>query len=56
MVFLSGAVVMFLSNLFYIIFGSAKTQHWNTFNTGTVSTVDIKNQNSVQTRIRRLHK
>ncbi|XP_015371893.1 PREDICTED: putative inorganic phosphate cotransporter [Diuraphis noxia] len=28
-VFLSGAVVLFISNLFFIIFGSAKTQPWN---------------------------
>lgn len=26
---MSGAVVLFISNLFFIIFGSAKTQPWN---------------------------
>jgi len=28
-VFISGAIVLFVSNLFFIIFGSAKTQPWN---------------------------
>lgn len=28
-VFISGAIVLFISNLFFIIFGSAKTQPWN---------------------------
>ncbi|VVC39796.1 Hypothetical protein CINCED_3A021879 [Cinara cedri] len=42
-VFISGAVVMFLSNLFFIIFGSAKTQPWNSLSSGT-SKIDNNKQ------------
>ncbi|VVC38172.1 Hypothetical protein CINCED_3A012145 [Cinara cedri] len=31
-VFISGAVVMFASNLFFVVYGSAKTQAWNSLN------------------------
>lgn len=40
LVFISGAVVLFISNLFFIIFGSGKTQPWNSLKSnGKVSLI-----------------
>lgn len=35
-VFVSGAVVLFVTNLFFVVFGSAETQPWNSSRNGKV--------------------
>lgn len=43
-VFISGAIVLFVCNLFFIIFGSAKTQPWNSMHKND----DLKMDNTKQ--------
>ncbi|XP_025200393.1 putative inorganic phosphate cotransporter [Melanaphis sacchari] len=45
-VFISGAIVLFVCNLFFIIFGSAKTQPWNSMHKNDALNMDNAKQDT----------